>query len=449
MRLDDESFIERLSEVNPYLEPLDAYTGYEERMRFRCAFCGHVIVLRADSALHGFSCRYCLDRARCSFVEAATATALRLRLGEDAVLLRDRAALGGLELDIYIPESHWALEIGSWFRHSNRLGKDREKRLRCEGKGIELTTVYYGVPQGSELPFEGVRLYPQCLQADKSHIKNVWTFIDGVLVSLSLDALTSQERPVVWDKAYRLTHKDYAADFRRKVEIITPRVELLGAYDSAGKTLKVRCKVCGHEWKAWPVELLNGHGCQLCGFKAAGEKIRNRVQCVETGEVFESVSAAGERIGYKVPASITRALDHPDRLAGGFHWEHADPPSERNFVRRASGKGTTPVKCVETGDVYESLKSACEAVGLKNSTSLCNCLDKPNKVAAGFHWVRLGHRGTVPILCVETGKVFKSIRAAQEAHGLHSSSSIIKVLDDPNRTSAGYHWVRVTDTNSL
>ena len=52
--------------------------------------------------------------------------------------------------------------------------------------------------------------------------------------------------------------------FAHEMEAVNPSVELLGDYvNSKTKTL-VRCRICGHEWRAQPNALLGGHGCPRC-----------------------------------------------------------------------------------------------------------------------------------------------------------------------------------------
>jgi len=58
-----------------------------------------------------------------------------------------------------------------------------------------------------------------------------------------------------------------------------------------------------------------------------------RVKCVETGEVFKSVTAAAISIGQlyepdgrRSPSHISHVINGQREKAGGFHWEFADKP---------------------------------------------------------------------------------------------------------------------------
>lgn len=47
-----------------------------------------------------------------------------------------------------------------------------------------------------------------------------------------------------------------------------------------------------------------------------------RVMCIETGEVFDCIKYAREKYQIKSEGSMTVALKHPTRTAGGLHWKY-------------------------------------------------------------------------------------------------------------------------------
>ena len=71
------------------------------------------------------------------------------------------------------------------------------------------------------------------------------------------------------------------------------------------------------------------------------------VRCVETGEVFESIAAAAERIGM-YQSSVSKAVRGKTETAGGYHWEYEpkedvvtyDPP-------KPTKKRHRPIKTIE------------------------------------------------------------------------------------------------------
>lgn len=45
------------------------------------------------------------------------------------------------------------------------------------------------------------------------------------------------------------------------------------------------------------------------------------VRCIETGEIFSTMSAAAKHYRLKYPSSIWHAMEKPTRVAAGLHWE--------------------------------------------------------------------------------------------------------------------------------
>ncbi len=44
------------------------------------------------------------------------------------------------------------------------------------------------------------------------------------------------------------------------------------------------------------------------------------------------------------------------------------------------------ILCVESGKIYSSMKEAAGEIGQKRSTCISNCLHDKQKTAGGFHW---------------------------------------------------------------
>lgn len=48
------------------------------------------------------------------------------------------------------------------------------------------------------------------------------------------------------------------------------------------------------------------------------------------------------------------------------------------------------------------------------------------------------------VLCVETGRVFRTMREAARSIGCSDHKSIVRVLDNPNRSARGFHFETIT-----
>lgn len=77
--------------------------------------------------------------------------------------------------------------------------------------------------------------------------------------------------------------------------------------------------------KSWPHkgdDLRKGKPCSEETKRKLSESCptKIKVQCVETGQVFDSTKAAAKFVGLKANNPIIVALKNPNRRAGGYHW---------------------------------------------------------------------------------------------------------------------------------
>ena len=133
------------------------------------------------------------------------------------------------------------------------------------------------------------------------------------------------------------------------------------------------------------------------------------VVCVETGVMYESITEAAETLGLNT-SSISHAIRRGNGLHG-HHFKYADEGRNRPIVTDKRYK-QVPVMCVETGRVYESLKSAAMANGttVGNISSAINTGGR----ARGLHF-QIADEKPVDrrIACLETGEVFESKRSSK------------------------------------
>ena len=125
-----------------------------------------------------------------------------------------------------------------------------------------------------------------------------------------------------------------------------------------------------------------------------GIKGYQRIVCVETGEIFWSATEAAAYCG-KSESHIIHVCAGDGETAGGFHWRY-EGTTEEEFDRRMEQKAERRMKandvckkrvrCVETGEVFDSYKEAAKEKGLISGSSISNCLRGMSKTAGGLHW---------------------------------------------------------------
>jgi group I intron endonuclease len=93
------------------------------------------------------------------------------------------------------------------------------------------------------------------------------------------------------------------------------------------------------------------------------EKLRiahqKRVVCVETGEVFDSITLAAKSLGMTRNA-VGNVLNGYSVSAKGFHFIYCDQESPKV---RPKLKQSKKVICLETGEIFDSVKLAAERFG--------------------------------------------------------------------------------------
>ena len=195
------------------------------------------------------------------------------------------------------------------------------------------------------------------------------------------------------------------------------------------------------------------------------------VLCVETGVIYESVANAAESCGIKYN-SLSATLHGRNQTSDGYHWKFVDESHKERKIKPCKDvsletrlKRSKPIRCIETGEIFPSIKTAAEQFNIKQP-NISAVLYGKQKTAGGFHWeycdpnqkcsektrenlrkARLGHKhseGTIAKLaksvrCVETGRVFVSIGIAAKSTNTYQSN-ISKVLLGKRQTAGGFHW---------
>ena len=204
--LTQEEYIERVNSTNryaKYIQVTSQYQGSTKPINYKCVLCGTTYTTTADYLRHENAwCKKCQKKGS-SFMEAFLVHALKHALPGVSILHRDTSAIG-MELDIYIPEKNFAIEIGSWIWHSKRVSKDHLKYIKCRDLNIELLTIYDSCSI-TDPPFQNCKLYPFDLGREQNYT-TLKSCINDILLTLSVDAITDD---AIWDCIVQDTIKSH------------------------------------------------------------------------------------------------------------------------------------------------------------------------------------------------------------------------------------------------
>ena len=213
--------------------------------------------------------------------------------------------------------------------------------------------------------------------------------------------------------------------------------------------------------------------CTYIPYKDSQGNGSKKVICLNTREVYESIrSASIDKNIDEIHISEccrhkTMTCSSKDKKYNNLIWLYYDEYQEliNNFVsiedyiseclRIKYSKKNTKVICLETGIIYKSITNASKLTNIcRGDISRC-CLHQI-KTANGYHWQyykdelnleenrkrlidKIGYGRGKKIICVETGKIYNSIKDASLDINI-DNSSIGKVVKGVQETAGGYHW---------
>ena len=172
------------------------------------------------------------------------------------------------------------------------------------------------------------------------------------------------------------------------------------------------------------------------------------VFCIETNQKFETLSYAVKSTGINA-SSISECCNKKLNTAGGLHWcfyaefilgNYCIPPK----------KTTKKVVCVETKEVFDSIKSAANKYNIFQS-GISECVKNQAHTCGGFHWCLLANfeeKRAVPkqrtsvmkkVRNIDTNMIFNSIREAALNSGI-CEQNIGRVCKGKAKTAGGFHW---------
>ena len=100
-------------------------------------------------------------------------------------------------------------------------------------------------------------------------------------------------------------------------------IDIYGIYPGSQKKYFWKCKNCGNIYEMSVNNRVNGHLCPKCAIENRKLKRGKKVICVETKEIFNSISEAG-RIKKVDISDITKVCKGKQQTAGAYHWRYVE-----------------------------------------------------------------------------------------------------------------------------
>lgn len=339
---------------NSPLMPQNVFAGSAQKVWWKCPN-GHEYQASLLHRSQGTNCPHCNAGRQTSFAEQAVFYYIK-QLYPDAQN-RVQGLLGQrMELDIYIPSIHLAIEYDGSFWHNhnkpNKRERDEKKYALCQAQHIYLIRIR-----------EDRNKQTQKLADEVWHMENLENLDQlSKLIQLVIDKLdprsnfltrrrvTDIHSPIHVDvkrdefkirRYQQVLKKDSLAEQFPKIaaewhptknDTLTPQMFL------PGSTQKIwwLCPACQHEWKTSIYHRTHSKtGCPACYREHIKENHPNAIPIYQYSKdwelihIWESLSAAAREL--KINSSnISTCAKHERNLAGGFHWEYQ--PIEENVL---------------------------------------------------------------------------------------------------------------------
>ena len=369
-------------------------TAHSDRKVWWLGKCGHIW---QDSISHrtgrDSGCPVCYQQARTSFPEQTIFYYVK-KYYSDAIN-GDRDVLEGKELDVFIPSRNIAIEYDGEIWHESKE-KDELKNNLCKEKGIKLFRI-----REKECP---------SLKESDSFVQIVCKSHDRLgLETAIFDLLKmideSKEYEVNISKDYIEIHNQFIV---RQVNgsLSTLYPELAKEWhpikngDIKPNMVKPRATYrawwlgkCGHEWQsAVYSRTANGSGCPYCstparkllkGFndlEARYPQIAKEWHPTKNAPLLPSDVLAGNRkkVWWLCPKCGNEYLASPSHRVTGT----ACP---KCAIRITAEKKYKKIKNIDTGEVFDSIKSACQKYGIAGANITKCCKGERNR-AGGYRW---------------------------------------------------------------
>ena len=129
--------------------------------------------------------------------------------------------------------------------------------------------------------------------------------------------------------------------------------------------------------------------------KSSGAKLKTPILCVDTGVLYESFTACEKDLGLSKGTVKDFLKGQASRIrTKGYRFMLYDADKHEEVKESVNG---SPVKCLETGEIFETGKAAREWIkknGFGNANFFYEAIKRPEELSCGgFHWMYVDENG--------------------------------------------------------
>ncbi|MCR5309542.1 MAG: hypothetical protein K6E21_05485 [Bacilli bacterium] len=151
---------------------------------------------------------------------------------------------------------------------------------------------------------------------------------------------------------------------------------------------------------------------------------------MEVIRIFNSITEACNLFGFS-GGSIIQCCQRKCRKANGYYWCYESDYTENWMPPEVSFKKNEKIYCFERNETYQNAKDASSKTGINSGSILKCCSHRELNAAGGLHFCFYYERDVYqikqnsdesPVVCINTGKHYKTISAASLDTGTRYSS---------------------------
>ena len=385
--------------------PEECIAGSHTSVLWRCKDCGNVWSAAIKSRAYSKQgCPRCALAYRSSEPEQVLFYYLRKSFPK-AENSYKASWLGRMEIDIFIPELNAGIELdgGKW--HKN-IDRDKKKAARLQKHGI---TLFRLRDERNPRIDDGSIIIPITRDVDKNivkmefYVQELFERINTVYGIFSIPDINIRrdlsEIQSLFDSKKK--GQSVASDPKKLLEWNWEKNVINPERISRGSKRDVwwKCSLCSAEWMM-PPQRKKGIGCEECKRSAAGfqraldradrgesKRLAEFPQLMEEWDYNKNTDLDPLRLTYGSCENVWWKCK-----ICGFEWRAVVRNRARNgqgcrncYNMRRGEHMKKPILCVETGEEFLGLQETAKKYGVSSYT-LKQCLLKPERTAAGFHW---------------------------------------------------------------